>query len=40
MAGHVLAIHVFRSDSQRKNVDARHMAGHDGAGGDERGAPE
>jgi hypothetical protein len=35
MAGLVPAIHVFRSDSHRKNVDARHKAGHDGASGDE-----
>jgi hypothetical protein len=35
MAGLVPAIHVFRSDLHRKNVDARHKAGHDGASGEE-----
>jgi hypothetical protein len=32
MAGLVPAIHVFASE--RKDVDARHKAGHDDGGGD------
>ena len=30
MAGLVPAIHVLRGSECRKNVDARHKAGHDG----------